>query len=69
MGAAHLLGFAAYSSSLHIHHEMVYTSYFLIVLGPNPVVVYMYGVPTQDNKQADSQEASKLHVAGKVRPL
>jgi len=27
--------------TLHIHREMVYTSHFLIFLGPNPVVVYI----------------------------
>jgi len=31
-------------SSLHIHHQMVHTSHFPIFLGPNPVVVYIFGV-------------------------
>jgi len=34
----------AFWSSFHIHQEMVYTSNFLIFLGPDPVVVYIYGV-------------------------
>jgi len=32
-------------SSLHIHHQAVHTNHFPIFLGPNPVVVYIFGVP------------------------